>query len=214
MTVIDFPSLLDVSVRDFMARLAAPDPAPGGGSAAALVGGLAAGLIDMAAAVVLNREPGGQASIEMTRVRAAAAEVQARLARLIDEDAGAYGRLIAAYRLPRGSEAERAGRQEAVQGALYGAIVLPMSTAEACLDVLRLAQSVVQRTTRLAAPDVAMAALLAHAALQGSVRNARANLAGFKDRAMREQVWQHAAELESEAQGVLVACLAGMDARP
>jgi formiminotetrahydrofolate cyclodeaminase len=213
MTVTEFPSLIEVSVKDFMQRLAAADPAPGGGSAAALAGALAAGLVQMTAAVVLNRQPRGQTSGDMSRARARAAELQARLAGLVDEDAGAYARLIAAYRLPHGSEPERDGRQEAIQGALYGAIVLPLATAESCLEVLRLAHSVAQHTTRLAAPDAAMAALLAHAALAGSARNARANMAGFKDKAMREEASKHAGEIEAEGQAVLTAALAAADGR-
>jgi len=52
-------NLKELSIREFVEKIAGPDPAPGGGSAAALVGALSAALCGMVARLTLGKEKFG-----------------------------------------------------------------------------------------------------------------------------------------------------------
>jgi len=57
-------------------------------------------------------------------------QIRARAAQLIDEDARAYGLVMDAYKLPKGTEAEKLARSAAIQAGLRAAIAVPAETLE------------------------------------------------------------------------------------
>ena len=128
--------LLSLAAADLLDRFASPDPTPGGGSAAALAGATAAALVVMVCAMPKTRsgDPG-----ERGRLDAALADARAagdRLRKLVDEDAAAYDGVVAAYRLPKANDDEKAARKRAVDAAMAVATDVPLRTAEACRAVL------------------------------------------------------------------------------
>ncbi|HEX9118262.1 MAG TPA: cyclodeaminase/cyclohydrolase family protein, partial [Anaerolineae bacterium] len=196
--VSESTTLIELSASEFLARLAAPEPAPGGGSAAALAGASAAGLIGMVAGLALNHASTQETHDDMVAIQAEAGRLRAHLERLVDEDVAAYARFRVAHRLPRATTAESAARTEAIQCALHGAFTAPIAVAECCLELLHAARTAALLARPLTIPDVTMAALLAHAALAGSVRNALANLAALHDLALREHLFARLTALAAE----------------
>ena len=169
-------ALIDLGVSDLLDRFASPDPTPGGGSASALAGATGAALVAMVCAMPKTRTG---ADLERERLTAAlgwAREAGSRLRALVDEDAAAYDAVIAAYRLPKSSEAEKAARKEAVARAMSGAIAVPLRTAEACLVVLRAATEGFAHGNPNATSDARTAGALAWAGLLGAAENVRINL--------------------------------------
>jgi formiminotetrahydrofolate cyclodeaminase len=184
------PSLLDLPVSALLDRFASTDPTPGGGSAAALSGALGAALVTMVSAMPKTRSG---APAERRRLDVAsgwAREAGARLRELVDEDARAYDAVVAAYRLPKGTEGERASRAAAIGEALGRATDVPMRTAEACLVVLRAASEVSTHGNRNALSDARTGAALAWAGLQGAAENVRTNVSAGPERgpALAEQL--------------------------
>jgi glutamate formiminotransferase/formiminotetrahydrofolate cyclodeaminase len=171
-------SLLGLAVRDLLARFASADPTPGGGSAAALAGATGAALVSMVCAMAKTR---GGLPADRERLDTAlgwAREARERLERLVDEDTAAYDAVVAAYRLPKGTEEEKAARRVAVGSAMERATQVPMDTAEACLVVLQAAGEAAAHGNPNAVSDARTGAALALAGLLGAVENVRINASG------------------------------------
>ncbi len=175
-------ALLDLGANALLDRFASPDPTPGGGSASALAGATGAALVAMVCTMSKTRTgaPG-----ERERLEAALGwtrEADARLRALVDEDALAYDAVMAAYRLPKSTEAEKGARKAAVATAMSGAIAVPLRTAEACLVVLRAAAEGVAHGNPNATSDARTAGALAWAGLLGAAENVKINLGPGADR--------------------------------
>jgi formiminotetrahydrofolate cyclodeaminase len=138
-------------VRDFLDRLAARVPAPGGGAAAAVTGALAAGLVAMAAQFSEAQLP---AAADIAR---RADQLRGRAAGLADQDAAAYGAVLDAYQLPR--EGDGSERRERIAAALHGAAVVPLEIAEIAAQVAELAADVAGGNPNLRGDTLAAAHL-------------------------------------------------------
>lgn len=169
-------SLLDLPARTLLDRFASPDPTPGGGSAAALGGALGAALVGMVCAMDKTRT--GEPS-ERERLDSAGAlvrEAAQALRTLVDVDAAAYEAVMAAYRLPKGTDEEKARRKEAIAAALAHATDVPRRTAHACLAVMAAAVEAAVHGNPNALSDARTGGALAWAGLLGAIENVRINL--------------------------------------
>lgn len=205
--------LLDLSVEDFLTTVASDRPVPGGGSVAALSGALGASLVAMVARLTLGREKYAAHQDEMRVVLSRALELQRRLADLVDEDTAAYESVMAAYKLARDSDEDKAQRNAAIQRALRRAAAVPLEVAVACAEVLALAVPVAARGNRNAASDAAVGAVVAHAGLMGAARNVHINLQSITDLPFRQDAAARAADLIRVGEQVLAEAQAAADAR-
>lgn len=180
--------LYSMPVSEYLDRLSAGDPTPGGGSAAALAGALAAALVSMVCNLTAGREKFAEVEAEVVALRAEAEAVRRRLTDAIQTDSEVYGAVMTAYRMPRETDEEQARRTEARQAALHEAARVPIEIAEACADVIRLCDRAVGKTNPNAASDIAVSAFLASAALEGAVANVQINLPLLKDEAYGEEL--------------------------
>jgi formiminotetrahydrofolate cyclodeaminase len=169
--------LLGLSAGELLDRFASPDPTPGGGSAAALAGATGAALVLMVAGLPKTRTGAASERERLDAARGWAQEAGARLRRLVDEDSRAYDAVVAAYKLPKGSDAEKAARKEAVARAMALATDVPLQTLEACLVVLKAAQEAAEHGNPNALSDARTAGALAWAGLLGAAENVRINSA-------------------------------------
>jgi methenyltetrahydrofolate cyclohydrolase len=180
--------LAALGVQEFLRRLASGDPTPGGGSASALAGALGASLVSMVCNLTLGRERYADFEAEAREMQAEADALRESLQQGIDQDAAAYGRVMTMYRLPRSTDDEKAARSEAIQEATHGAALVPLSLAEASASVIDLAERALGRTNPNAASDLAVAALLGVAALDGAAANVEVNLASLKDEQAKGEI--------------------------
>lgn len=123
----------------------------------------------------------------MEGVRRQAQRLQAELTDLVEADSAAFQRVVAAYRLPRGSAEEAERREAAVQEALQGAAEVPLVVADKAVRVLELIKAVAARGNVTAVSDAGVAGFMAQAAVQGAALNVRANAMGLRDRALAEE---------------------------
>lgn len=187
-------------LADFLQRLASAEPTPGGGSAAALSGALAAALVSMVCRLTLGREKFAAVEAKMQQTLEQAEALRQRLTQAVDDDARAYDAVRAAYRLPRGSEAERQARSAAIEAALQEAVRVPLSVARDCAQLLDMARFVAERGNPNAASDARVAALLAEAGLRGAAYNVHINLPGLKDPAFADRARTEVQRLLAEAE--------------
>jgi methenyltetrahydrofolate cyclohydrolase len=178
------------SLESFLIRLASDQPAPGGGAAAALAGATAAALVTMACRVTARHAPSD--TVIVTAIERADA-LHRRLLSLMDEDAAAYEEFIHSR---RASGEENSAHEQA---ALQRATVVPVDVARASANVLELCASVVDRVRASTVGDLAVAAELSTAAIQGSMFTARINLRDITDRQFSEMTTQ---QLETVARNV------------
>ena len=163
----------DLTVRAFLGALASNAPTPGGGAAAALGGSLAAALGRMVAAYTLGRPKFAGVESEVVALDAELARAATLLARLIEEDASAYGALSAALKLDR-SDPSRTVR---VQSAAMVAGAVPLETVATSVRVLRIAERLAAIANPMLRSDALCAQHFARAAGLSAAENVRANLA-------------------------------------
>jgi len=168
--------LTETTVRTLVERLATSDPAPGGGSAAAIAGAMGAALIQMVVELTTGRTAAEGHEETLAEIRQAAAGWQSELLKLAELDANAYDAVIRARRLPRASELERQARSLQIDAAVREATRVPLATAQAASAVLDLAEQVAPIGNRNAVSDVGVAGLLSVAALRGAALNVEINL--------------------------------------
>jgi methenyltetrahydrofolate cyclohydrolase len=152
--------------QPFLDVLASSAPTPGGGSAAALAGAAGAALVAMVCNLTVGREKYAAVDDELRHVRSMAERLRAELHAMIRRDSAAYDAFMAAVKLPKTTDAEKAARKETMGRAAVLAAQVPLEAMERARDVLELAVVVARRGNRNAVSDGAVAALLARAALR------------------------------------------------
>jgi methenyltetrahydrofolate cyclohydrolase len=195
--------LVDLDVKEFVDRLAAGVPTPGGGSASALAGCLAASLGAMVCDLTLGKPKYESVRPAMERAREALSGLRKDLLALVDRDAEAYDEVARAMKLPRETPEQKQARQEALGKASQFATEIPVKTAESCLAVLEQIRIVAEKGNSNAVSDAGVAAHLAHTGLVGAALNVRINLPGITDRARSAQIEQRLVRLESDAKKLL-----------
>lgn len=168
--------LLDLAAAELLDRFGSTDPTPGGGSAAALSGALGAALAAMVCAMPRSR---GGTPEERARLDAALEKARAagtRLRALVDEDTTAFDAVMAAFRMPKGTDDEKAARKRAIASASARATEVPLWTAESCLEVMEAAAEAAACGNPNAASDSRTAAATALAGLLGALENVRINV--------------------------------------
>ena len=174
-------SMAEQTLTDFLAALAAPTPAPGGGAAAAISGATAAALVEMVAGLSLKKSPDGAEAALQQRTAAQMATLRAELITLADDDANAYNAFIQAMRLPKVEEHERDARSRAMSAAAEHAAKVPLKTLRAITTAAEAARLLTGRSLVSAASDLDVALRFARAAGLSAAENVEANLPFIDD---------------------------------
>ncbi len=174
-------SLIKLTVEDFVEQLASPNPTPGGGSASALAGAMAAAMVEMTCNLTVGREKFRDVEDKLRVVLARAGELRAQLLAAVDEDTAAYDEVSQAYKMPKETDEEKAARSAAIQQALLVATQIPLRVAKAAMETAQLAQIALENGNPNVASDARVARLLADAAREGAVANVEINLSSLKD---------------------------------
>lgn len=173
----------EMTVGAFIDELASDSPAPGGGSVAALCGSLAAGLTAMVGNLTVGKEKYKDNWKAMDKVRAESEALRAEFVKLMNEDTESFNVFMAAMKMPKATDEEKAARRAAMAEASKTATAVPLHTLEACAKAAKLACEAASFGNPNAASDAGSAALLADAAGKAASYNVRINLPGVKDEA-------------------------------
>ena len=170
-----------MTVATFVDRLASGEPTPGGGSAAAVAGSLAAALVAMVSALSENRPKYAEHAALHAEVGPRARALADRFLTLADDDATVYAGYVRAMKLPRDTELVAAARREAIRKAARDSSDAPFRTVEACLDVVTMAEALAGRSNKNASSDLEVSCFLAVAAARSAAANVYINLPAIED---------------------------------
>ncbi len=168
---------LRAGVEPFIEQLAAPTAAPGGGSASAAAGAMAAGLGGMVASMSRGKKAYLQHETQLSEAIRRLAEIREELTAAIDADAAAFHEVMAAVKKLK----EHPEAQAEVGAATEKATLVPLTVAERARGVRNLLNLLRPITNPKMASDVTTGIALANAAMEGALANVEINLDELKD---------------------------------
>ncbi|MBV8495146.1 MAG: glutamate formimidoyltransferase [Gammaproteobacteria bacterium] len=182
---------LRAGVEPFIERLAAPTAAPGGGSASAASAAMAAALAIMVASMSRGKKAYLQHEGELNAALARLGPLREELQAAIDADAQSFNRVMKAYRQAK----ESADGPALIDAALQEATSVPLGVAERAREIVAIVATLRPITNPNMKSDLATAAALARAALEGAAANVEINLESIKDAVFTADVRRRAAAL-------------------
>ena len=192
--------LKDMTLAQFGEVLGSNSPAPGGGSVAALSGMLGANLVCMVCRLTIGKKGYEAYEDEASAVLNRSDELARSLLQRIDLDTEAFNEVMAAFKLPKDTDSDKAARTRAIQHGYKSAIQSPQGIARDCLEVLRLTEKLLGRSNTNALSDLGVAGQQAFAGLVGALMNVKINLPSIKDREFVSQANREVAELFGEGE--------------
>lgn len=181
-------SLNNLTVRQFVDELSTDSPAPGGGSAAALSGSIAAGLVAMVANLTVGKKGYESVFDEMKNISVSAQKLKDELLLLVDEDTNAFNKLMEAIRLPKKSEEEISKRNKLIEETTLYASEVPLQTMEKSFEVLSLAKIVSEKGNKNSNSDAGVAILLSRSAIKGGAMNVEINLKELQESEQKKSI--------------------------
>ena len=194
----------DSPVEKFLDDLASSAPTPGGGSAAAIMGGMGAALVSMVCNLTIGKKNYAEVEEEMKTLLAQAESLRGRLTDMVKHDVDAFDGLMAAYGLPKDTDEQKAARSQAIQDSLKAATDAPLACARACAEVIAFSLVAAEKGNRNVVSDAGVAALAAQAALRSAALNVDINVPSIKDA-------DFAASRRAEIDGLLAKWVAEAD---
>lgn len=205
--------LVDMSVTGFVELTASEAPAPGGGSVSALIGALGAALATMVGNLSSHKQGWDHRWEEFSNWAEQGKKHWSRLMQLVDEDTAAFNALMAAFGLPKASEAEKAARSEAIQAATRRAIEAPLAVMEEALASMKVIGAMAEGGMEASVSDAGVAAACARTAVIGAHLNVKINAKGLSDAQTAREYLSRADAIESNALGREAEILASVNAR-
>ena len=186
----------DADLHAFLKVIDPDDNATGGGTASAVAGAMAAGLVGMVARVSKGK-PDLESDEFYDAIDTAAQEFTRALMQGGREDSEAFGAVMRSFTLPKCTEDEKSARTAAIRAAMVEATRVPLENAQRCVRVLELADRVSVKFNENAASDLACARSLAGTGAEGCLANVEVNLPGVKDEQAKAEFEARSNELRS-----------------
>ncbi len=173
--------LVDFTLTEFADETASESPAPGGGSIAAYVGSLGISLATMVANLSAHKRGWDNRWEEFSDWADQGQLLKDELLFLVDEDTNSFNKIMEAMRLPKGSEAEKQTRKEAMDAATKYAILTPFRVMETSLRSMDMIQKMAEIGNPNSVTDAGVGALCARTAVIGAFLNVKINCKDFDD---------------------------------
>ncbi|MDE6066672.1 MAG: glutamate formimidoyltransferase [Duncaniella sp.] len=191
--------LVDMTCRAFADETASESPAPRGGSISAYMGSLGAALATMVANLSAHKAGWDDRWKEFSDVAEQGRALVDSLLHLVDEDTEAFNGIMAVFAMPKGTDAEKAARDEAMERATEYATRVPLRTMEESVKVFPLAMQMAENGNPASVSDAGVGALAARAAVRGALLNVKINAAGLKNRQLADELVGRAEAIAKEA---------------
>jgi len=181
----DSKSLLKMNLREFCNETLSDSPAPGGGSVAALMGALGASLGGMVANLSAGKRGWDDQLQYFSDWAVKAQKLKDELLALVDEDTNAFGKVMNAFGLPKGSADEKKARDAAIESATKYAAEIPVKVMETASKSYELLTEMAEKGNPNSISDVGVGICATRACIDGAALNVRINLGHLKDEEFR-----------------------------
>ncbi len=168
--------IYDQSINNFLTQAIAPTHTPGGANVSAVAATLACSMVAMVASLTIGKKAYAAVEREAREVLAECQHLIERLKELTHQDMAAFDDYMAAYRMPKDTEAQLAAKQAALEQAAQNATFVPLGICQACLEVIAQAHKVVRFGNKMAISDAGVGATLGLGALRSAMLSVEANL--------------------------------------
>jgi formiminotetrahydrofolate cyclodeaminase len=193
-------NIKDMGVEPFLEALASSAATPGGGSAAAIIGAMGAALVSMVCNLTIGKKKYADVEDEMKHVLGKAESLRRRLTGMIEDDVQAFDKVMAAYGMPKETDADKARRDDAIQAALKLATDVPLRCAQAAREVIDLAGIASDKGNLNVISDAGVAVLAGYAALRSAALNVFTNARMINDKAFANAKLEELQELLAGAE--------------
>ncbi len=191
--------LAGLSVREFVELLGSRTPAPGGGSAAALMAAMGAALGAMVGWMTYGKRKFEAKDGEMRRLIPPLHAAMKDLLPLVDADTAAFNDYMAALGMPKDTPEQARARHDAMQEGLKKAVQVPlraMRLGDAAWDAM---VDMARHGNIASRSDLEVGAKALETGIWGAGRNVAINLAGIEDEAFRTETGAEADRLSGRA---------------
>ena len=191
--------LAELTVKEFLDKVAGSDPVPGGGSVAALNGAVASALPAMVAGLTIGKKGYEEHEELMKHISRLSIRQQEVFVEYIDRDSEAYDHVFGCFKLPKSTDEEKAARSAAIQEATRFAALVPMQVARNACELMEIIADVARLGNQNAITDACVAMMAARSAVLGALLNVRINLGSLKDKTFVDELKREADHLEQLA---------------
>ena len=191
--------LVDLTLEGFVHETASESPAPGGGSISASMGAMAAALATMVANLSSHKRGWDDRWEEFSDWAVKGKALHDEMLSLIDEDTNAFNKIMEAFGLPSGTEAEQAAKNQAVQDATKQAIEVPFRIMLSAHAAMAVAKEMAEIGNPNSVSDAGVAALAARSAVMGAFLNVKINSSGVEDKKWIEDILARGEETQKNA---------------
>ena len=196
--------LVELDVLKFLDVVDSNSPAPGGGSVSALASSLGASLARMVAHLSFGKKKYEALSDDVKAKFVAnfdeLLKIKNELNDLIDRDSEAYNTVMAAYKLPKETDEEKAARSVEIQKSLKYAIQTPYDIVVLSGKAISLLGEILENGNQNAITDIGVGTMLLMVGLEGGILNVKVNLSSIKDTAYVEKINKEISEIKAVAE--------------
>ncbi len=192
--------LSKLTIDDFLLELASDSPAPGGGSVSAVLGGLSSALCSMMANLTLGKKGYDDIQDKSKEIVDKMATKVKEFNALIDKDASSFDGVMAAFKMPKTTDEEKALRREAIQTGYKEAIKVPLEIAEKLLSISSDIEYIVKNGNKNVVTDGMAAAMCCKTGIRVALLNAKINIQSVKDEEYQAQIREKISYFEVEAE--------------
>ncbi len=194
--------LVGRSVVDLVDEISIDSPVPGGGSVAALCGALGSALTSMVANLTHGKTDYEEVWDEVVEIAEKAQALKDFFVKAVDRDSQAFDAVMAAMRLPKQSDEEKAARGAAIEEASKGAVMVPMEVLRKAPEAMELAGRIAKIGNVNSISDAGVAAQCGLTCAIGASYNVLINLPGIEDEEFTKDAAGEAAEIRARAESI------------
>ena len=182
----------ELTINEFLQKLASSDPIPGGGSIAGLSAAIGSALSSMVFSLTLGKKVYNELCEEDKEKFNFAYEQSKKcvssFTKLMNEDASVFNKFIKVFSMPKQTEEEKKNREKAINEGYKDALQVPMKVLEESRKVYDFILIAAKFGNKSVISDAAVAAIMLHAAVESSIINIKINLSGIKDRVSQKEI--------------------------
>lgn len=197
--------LINMTLTSFADETASESPAPGGGSISAYVGALGISLGTMVANLSSHKRGWDERWEEFSDWAEKGQHLKEQLLDMVDEDTNAFNAIMEGFKLPKGTDEEKAARKQAIQEATRYAIEVPFKVMELSLQSMEVMKAMAEVGNPNSVTDAGVGALCARTAVLGAFLNVQINTGGYDDKTYvaeklkaGQEIVDHANSLEQD----------------